>query len=256
MNNEKYLTGFEAGITGEEQIKIALETIIANNEKADMQQIYKAVESKMEGAYLSEQGRNSLRFFVNRVAVKAGYVYPHDKTNPGWRITPEGKEYLDSFNLVEEKEEVVDIDTGNIQYISSISVRGAAFELYILGLLKNMYPYYSWYHQGQNKYQERGLDFIGNRIGEVRNEPKTIGVQVKFHSNTTVLSKNEWMKFLAGCYARRIDCTLFITSGRLTSEQRREAGEANIIVIEGKDEIKRICQLYKMEEFELFEQGN
>ncbi len=83
MNNEKFLTGFEAGITGEEQIKIALETIIANNEKADMQQIYKAVESKMEGAYLSEQGRNSLRFFVNRVAVKAGYVYPHDKRNPG-----------------------------------------------------------------------------------------------------------------------------------------------------------------------------
>jgi hypothetical protein len=253
MDEKKFQTGFEAGLTGEEQIKIALQTIVANNGKADMQQIYKAVESQMAGAYLSEQGKASLRFFINKVAVKAGYVYSHNKKDPGWRITPEGKEYLESFSVVEEKEEVVDVDTGNIQYVSSVSARGAAFELYILGLLKKMYPYYTWYHQGQNKRQERGLDFIGNRIGEIRNEPRTIGVQVKFHSNTSVPSKNEWMKFLAGCYARRIDCTLFITSGRLTGEQRREAGEANIIVIEGKDEIKRISQLYGIEEFELFE---
>jgi len=254
MDNEKFSTGFEAGLTGEEQIKIALQSIIANNGKADMQQIYKAVESRMEGVHLSEQGKSSLRFFVNKVAVKAGYVYPYDKKEPGWRITPEGKEYLNSFSVVEEKEEVVDVDTGNTQYISSVSARGAAFELYILELLKKMYPYYTWYHQGLNKRQERGLDFVGSRIGEIRNEPKTIGVQVKFHSNTTVLSQNEWMKFLAGSYARRIECTLFITSGRLTGEQRREAGEANIIVIEGRSEVKRISQLYGMEEFELFEE--
>lgn len=43
---------------------------------------------------LSDQGRASLRFFVNRIVVRAGYIYPQEKEQPGWRITPEGREYL------------------------------------------------------------------------------------------------------------------------------------------------------------------
>jgi hypothetical protein len=59
-----------------------------------MGDIYDAVERRMSPTRLSDQGRSSLRFFVNRIAVKAGYIYPHDKEKAGWRITPECREYL------------------------------------------------------------------------------------------------------------------------------------------------------------------
>lgn len=59
-----------------------------------MVEIYLAVEESIDGIQLSDQGRASLRRYVNYNAVEAGYVYPYDKDNPGWRITPEGKRYL------------------------------------------------------------------------------------------------------------------------------------------------------------------
>jgi len=62
-----------------------------------------------------------------------------------------------------------------------------------------------------------------------------------------------WLKFLAGCFARRMDAALFITTSRLTSEQRREA-EANVTVAGGREEITRLSTLHHMKAFELFEE--
>jgi hypothetical protein len=130
------------------------------------------------------------------------------------------------------------------------TVKGAILEKYILGLLKEMYPYYSWFHQGIQKTSERGLDLIANKIGNKNNEYKTIGVQIKNHNEKFAPTKEEWLKFLAGCYVRHIEEVIFITTGKLSSEQRREAGEAKITVIEGFDELNRIAKLYKYKTYD------
>jgi hypothetical protein len=247
-------TGFEAGFTGDDQIKIALQAIADHGGTASMAQIYEALSKRMVPVQLSAQGRASLRFFVNKVAVQAGYVAKHDKSDPGWRMTPQGREYLGSESL--PAEQVLNVETEKVEQSASNSARGAAFELYLLALLKSLYPHYSWFHQGERKSTERGLDFVGTRIGEFTNGPSTIGVQVKFHRANMAPSQLEWLKFLAGCHARRVDLTILVTSGRLTSEQRREAGEAKMVVIEGREEITRIARLHQLEAFELFEENS
>lgn len=244
-------TGAEAGLSGEAQIQIALRTIAANSGSVSIGDLYKVVEHHMNGATLSEQGKASLRFFINKVAVRAGYIYPADPSTPGWRITPEGRQAIQE--AVVPQEEVVNVDTDQTTQVPSNSARGAAFELYTLELLKQLYPLYTWYHQGRHKSHERGLDFIGSQIGHVESRSQFLGVQVKFHAANTAPSQLEWFKFLAGCFARRIDQAIFITTGRLTSEQRREAGEARVVVIEGRDEIKRIAKLNNMARFDLFD---
>ena len=95
MGNGRLVTGSEAGISGDEQIRIALQAIVENGGIAQIQQIYAAVEAvlKERGFRLSKQGKASLRFFVNKVAVEAGYVYPHDQRKRGWRITPKERVY-------------------------------------------------------------------------------------------------------------------------------------------------------------------
>lgn len=105
MKTERLVTGSEAGLSGEEQIRIALRTIVENGGIAQIQQIYRAVESvlKGNGFRLSKQGEHSLRFFVNKVAVEAGYIYPHDKRRRGWRITPMGREYIEAMSTDPDK---------------------------------------------------------------------------------------------------------------------------------------------------------
>ena len=255
-NNKKTLeevTGFDTGLSGEQQIQIALREIVARGGKAKMADLYGPLNAvlKEDGKTLSYQGKSSYRFFINRVAVEAGYVYPHDRNSPGWRITPKGREYLESnFDL---KESTINVDTGIEEEVLSNSARGAAFELYVQNLLKAAYPFYAWYHQGIHKKNERGLDFIGNRIGDAVNEPKTIGVQVKFHSAKNAPTQIEWLKFLSGCFARQVESAIFITTGNLTSEQRREAQEARTTIIEGRAEISRLATLYDIGPFKLFE---
>ncbi len=253
MQSPHLRTGAEAGLSGDEQIRIALHSIIAHGGTAQIADLYSAVEQHMDGARLSDQGKASLRFFINTVAVKAGYIYPADPITPGWRITPEGREAIQLELPIQE--EAVNVDTAQPIQVLANSARGAAFELYVLRLLKELYPHYTWYHQGQHKSTERGLDFIGSQIGRIENRTQFIGVQVKFHSPTTAPSAIEWFKFLAGCFARRVDQAVFITTGRLTSEQRREAGEARVVVIEGRAEITRIASLYNIDSFDLFDEG-
>jgi hypothetical protein len=100
-----FVTGTKAGLSGNQQILIALKAIANNGGSANMQQIYDAVESHLgENQQLSKQGKDSLRFFINSVAVKRGYVYPHNPDNPGWHITPEGNRLLSISAEDQDKE--------------------------------------------------------------------------------------------------------------------------------------------------------
>lgn len=253
MNEPKQLTGFEAGLSGDEQIRIALQRMIERGGEAQMPDIYDSVESRIRprGFALSKQGRASLRFFVNRVAVQAGYVYPHDKDKPGWRITPEGREFAGSLTTPEDV--ALNVDTGVQERIPPNAAQGTAFERWVMTLLRAAYPYYAWYDQGRHKLSKRGLDFVGMRVGDSKSEFRSIGVQVKLHRPNNAPTNDEWLKFLAGCFARRVETAIFVTTGRLTGSQRREAQEAKVTVLEGADEIFRLARLNNVEPFELRE---
>ena len=253
MTNQNEVTGAQAGLSADDQIRIALETIVAHGEMATMQQIYQAADARLSPQRLSEQGRASLRRLVNNVAVEAGYIYPHDPQNPGWRITADGKLFLGTPKPAPE--EVVDADTEVVELQQPSIVYAAAFELYMLRVFQKIYPRHAWYHQGRHKLHERGLDLIGTRLGEADAMPSTIGVQIKLHAATNAPSQLEWLKFLAGCFSRRVDTGVFVTSGKLLAEQRREAGEAQVIVMEGREEITRISGLYGIAVFDFFATG-
>lgn len=248
-------TGFEAGFSGDEQIRVALRRIIERGGEAQMADLYDALEDQVRplGFTLSDQGRASLRFFVNRVAVEAGYVYPHDKNHPGWRVTPEGREFAGAASQASEV--AVNVDTGREEGVPSNAARGTAFEKWVLRFLRSAYPHYAWYHQGVHKSTERGLDFVGSRIGDAGDEPRSIGVQVKLHQTSNAPTQTEWLKFLAGCFARRVGSAIFVTTGRLTGEQRREAQEAGVTVVEGVEELRRLTELHHMDPFELGEES-
>lgn len=252
----KKMTGYEAGLSGDDQIRLALQRIIERGGAASIQDIYDAVENNinLRGFTLSEQGKASLRFFVNKVAVKAGYVSPFDKDDPTWKITPAGREYLSGSPS--PREIALNLDTRTEEEVESHSARGTAFERWILQALRKWYPHYSWYYQGRHKQNERGLDFVGERIGDARNEFRSIGVQVKFHKASNAPTEMEWLKFLSGCFARRVDTGIFITTGSLTSAQRREAQEARVTVVEGREEVVRLADLYGVEKFDLFDDPN
>ena len=251
MSDLKAATGFEAGLTGDEQIRIALQRLLERGGETQIPDIYAAVDERIKptGFVLSPQGRASLRFFINRVAVEAVYVYPHDRAHPGWRITPEGREFASAPAAVPEV--AVNVDTGAEESTIPNSVKGAAFERWVMRLLRAAYPYYAWYDQGRHKSTERGLDFVGTRLGDAMDEARSIGVQVKLHKENNAPTQDEWLKFLAGCFARRVDTALFVTTGRLTSAQRREAQEAKVVVLEGTAEISRLAVLHGIPPFDL-----
>lgn len=93
-SNPRYVTGRQVGLSSEKQILIALRCIADHGGVAQMSDIYEAVTRELRGSVLSEGGQSGLRNYVNEVAVQKGYIYAHDKTNPGWRITPAGRERL------------------------------------------------------------------------------------------------------------------------------------------------------------------
>lgn len=244
--------GTDAGLSGDEQIRIVLRYIINQGGRAEMADLYKAVNAELtsKGKCLSLQGRASLRFFINTVAVKAGYILPYDKKNPGWRITADGRDFAETH--AGTTEQVVNVETGKTITVPSNAAQGSAFENWVLHFLRAVYPNYAWYHQGVHKNNERGLDFVGTHVGEPKGEkPRTIGVQVKLHQQHNRPTELEWLKFLAGCFARRTDEAIFITTGTLNSAQRREAQEARVLVIEGKTEIARLSKQHKLLEFRL-----
>ena len=245
----KEVTAADAGLTKEQQYELIFKAMLDKG-GLTTDEIYGVINDVLNknGQTLSTQGKATLRALINNKAVNESYIYPFDKENPGWRLTPEGRELVVSDNT--QQEIVFNTETQQEEPFVSNTVKGALFEKYCLGLLKNIYPYYSWFHQGIQKNNERGLDLIAEKIGEVGTEYKSIGVQIKSHKESSSPTEKEWLKFLAGCFVRQIDKAVFITTGRLTSEQRREAGEGKVMIIEGRDELNRIAKEYRYELYE------
>lgn len=235
-------TAAEAGLSANSLIRIALATMASNDGVASMAMIYDAAERAMEPDVLSPQGRATLRTYVNRDAVKAGFIAPYDKSNPGWHITAEGREYLkvQADDELDDDEKVTD-DEGLEVAVPSNTVRAHAFEKYVLDMMRRTYPEYAWYHQGVHKKDERGLDLLATRLRPEQGQPRVVGVQVKLHAPQNAPAEKEWLKFLAGCFARQVDLGIFVTTGRLTGGQRREAAEARVAVVEGYEELNRLA---------------
>ena len=124
------------------------------------------------------------------------------------------------------------------------SSRGQRFEKYVLQLLKAKYASIAWTAPGALKRQERGLDFIGTFHHPEHGLVRRLGAQVKFHAVTNAPDELEWLRFLAGCYVQGITEALFITTGKLSADQLRDAGEARIHIIQGRDEITKQALLY------------
>jgi hypothetical protein len=249
MANLKEVTYTEAGLTKENVYTLVFSEMLKNPNGLETKEIYDIINAKLEekSQTLSDQGKATLRNLINKYAVLEGYIHPHDKDNPNWRLTNAGRQLVENQG---QQEFVFNTETNKNEKEIPNTVRGAILEYYVLGLLKQMHPYYSWFHQGLKKNNERGLDLIANKIGELHSEYKTIGVQIKNHKETSAPTKDEWSKFLAGCFVRHIDEAIFITTGKLNSEQRREAGEAKITVIEGIEELNRIAKLYKYKSYD------
>jgi len=250
MANLQEVTYTQAGLTKSDIYSLLFPEMAKYPDGLDMQGIFKIVNSELakNSQILSNQGEQTLRNLISVGAVSDGFIYPYDKENPNWRLTKDKKELINQQG--KQKEKVFNTETKKDEYVTPNYVKGAMLEKYVLGLLKEMHPYYSWFHQGLQKNNERGLDLIANRIGEGHSKHETIGVQIKNHKETSAPTKEEWLKFLAGCFVRHIEEAMFITTGRLTSEQRREAGEAKITVIEGIEELNRIAKLYKYKTYD------
>ena len=56
MADQVEVTGAQAGLSADDQIRIALETILSHGELGTMQQIYHAVDERLIPQRLSEQG--------------------------------------------------------------------------------------------------------------------------------------------------------------------------------------------------------
>lgn len=87
------LTAADVGISSDQQIDIVLRLMISNDGKATTAMCYEAVERMMEGARLSQQGKDTLRSLISRDAVGKGWVYPYDGSKE-WRITEAGRNYI------------------------------------------------------------------------------------------------------------------------------------------------------------------
>lgn len=238
-------TGAEAGLSRDEQTRVALQAMIDNGGVATSTQIQDAVEARMSPARLSRQGKATLSSYISREAVQAGLV--SDPGRGSWAITPEGREFMDSGT----EEETTVAATGIEVTAPSNTVRGRAFEVYCEGLVKAIYPGFTWLDSGRYKKNERGLDFVGTEIGAIDGAAKRIGVQVKFHQAEHTPSDAEWLKFLAGCTLRNVSHGVFITTGRLSGAQRSDADRAGITVIEGRDEVDRMAERFGLEPFRL-----
>ncbi len=119
MTDNEPTTPAQLGIDRSDQIILALQAMAENHGTADIQRIYAAVEEKMSerGFGLSEQGKATLRSYINRDAVEQGLVF---KTDDGWGITTAGKEHLEKIRAAEIIED--DEDTGLVDTYADGSV--------------------------------------------------------------------------------------------------------------------------------------
>lgn len=108
MVNNNIASAAEVGIGRTEQLRIVLQTMTERDGIAEIQDIYEAIENRMieKGFRLSDQGKATLRSYINRDAVEAGYVF---KENIGWKITDKGRIFLNE--VIEDDQDTEEIDT-------------------------------------------------------------------------------------------------------------------------------------------------
>ncbi|MEI8033749.1 MAG: DUF262 domain-containing protein [Chlorobiaceae bacterium] len=110
MSVMREATATDVGLNTERQIQIVLQEIEVRGGVATSQQLYEAIEFQMPSdTTLSEQGQDTLRSLISRDATTRGLVEPYDATRPGWRITADGRAYLDESQaeLGVEQEEML-----------------------------------------------------------------------------------------------------------------------------------------------------
>ena len=201
--------------------------------------IYQVINNKLaeNNQQLSQRWKNQIRALVNTTWVNKWLFYPYNHINKWWWITPEAKELISIENLYTES--ILDLESNVENTIQSNTIKGFLFEKYCLDLLKLMYPNYIWYHQWVHKKHERWIDLLAESVWEEIQKYWTIWVQIKCYQKNSSPSQIEWLKFLWWCFTRRVEKWIFITTWKLTWDQRREAWEANLIIIEWIDEINR-----------------
>jgi hypothetical protein len=108
MANNNTATAAEVGIGRTEQLQIALQAMTEHDGIAEIKDIYEAIENRMsdKGFKLSQQGKDTLRAYINRDAVQAGYV--DKEKNIGWKITNKGRNFL--TEVIEDDEDTQEID--------------------------------------------------------------------------------------------------------------------------------------------------
>jgi|GEM_PF-1945458 len=118
------VTGTNAGISGFEQIEIALKAILAAGGMLQIADIYTVINNELnkKNLTLSFQGRSSLRFFINRVAVKKGLILPYNKEKPGWYITEKGRALVKGNKIefgstLPTEESLEQLTEGNVQQV-------------------------------------------------------------------------------------------------------------------------------------------
>ena len=161
-----------------------------------------------------------------------------------WPVQRVRKEAAELARTIEVEISVADRTT-----LASPSVIGRNFEDFVLRLLRMLIPDHTWDRLGALKHNERGLDFVGRPFG-ISSDRSVIGVQAKSHAEHHTPTELEWLKFLAGCFTRRVTKALFITTGRLTSEQYREAGESELVTVIAGEELSHLVAKHGLNEFD------
>lgn len=100
--NKKELSAADFGLKGQELKEIILEEILKKNGLATIPDVYSAVEIRMNGHPLSENGKSSLRRVVTELG-KKGYIYPRNTRYDHLKITSEGTNYLNNSSPYPDK---------------------------------------------------------------------------------------------------------------------------------------------------------
>jgi hypothetical protein len=96
MSVTREKTAAEAGLNTERQIQIALQAMADNGGEANSSELYGAIQRYLPtDVALSKQGRDTLRSLMSRQAVQRNYVEDRDGDSSAWRITQQGRDYLE-----------------------------------------------------------------------------------------------------------------------------------------------------------------
>ena len=109
-------TGIEAGLSQDDQIRIALQCMSESGGVASLEQIFRALEDHMGDKSLSVKGKNFALEIMNNESVKNGFIHPPKTNSTDLRITPAGEEFLlkyagEGFDKEKDSDDQVNFDT-------------------------------------------------------------------------------------------------------------------------------------------------